>query len=434
MKEVFQHSRMRLMALLLFLFVGTLPLAGCGGGGGSDSYDEPDTTTNNRPVVGQTENVLIDAATLKTWVDAGLVNNETGYEKVVILDAASSNANYLSGHIPGAQFWNTGAQVMNRVEGPVETVNLVLDGAAMDTLLQQHGIDERTTVVITSPPGTAVYLPSRAYFLLRYWGFPKEKLKILNGFNGAWTAAGYALEAAVPAIQESAYSVRDLPQFRPDLRASLSEMITALDEDSVTVVDFRSDAMPAATAGVFADDHGADVVVFEGTMKNGKYFAFSRLTNSDGTFKDAAALGAELAAAGIDNSKKIVTMCRTAYIASAGFVAIDAIMGWDAMVYDGSWSQWGSLSTIATGKGGQLPNDSLWYTDDFDLMDVIIYNQDAGKLIEPTRYDALSPAAYLSPFDDGANNIEDEDYAYWATPAAGSAPTAGGVAGGGGGC
>ncbi|HDR47001.1 MAG TPA: hypothetical protein ENN94_04795, partial [Geoalkalibacter subterraneus] len=80
----------------LFVFLIGLALIAAGCGGGSSSYDEP--SGQSSPVLeGQTDNVLIDAPTLKSWVDAGLVNGD-GYENVVILH----NSGYADGHIPGA--------------------------------------------------------------------------------------------------------------------------------------------------------------------------------------------------------------------------------------------------------------------------------------------------------------------------------------------
>jgi 3-mercaptopyruvate sulfurtransferase SseA len=434
MKHHCKYVSKRLALLLMVLFVGTLTLTGCG----SDDYDTSDTG-KTAPVEGQTENVIIGAATLKSWVDAGKVNADS-YDKVVILDTSSEDV-YNQGHIPGAQWWDIGTQVMTRTEGPIETVNMVLDGSSMDTLMEKHGIDTNTTIVITGDTDSYSFYPLRAYFLFRYWGFPKEQVKVLDGFNDAWT---YDVSTTAPDMSDASYSsVKEMPQINQDLRASLSEMIVGLSEESITVVDFRAAAPTPLTRGVWADDHNDDgvatspsdntdgdydAVVFDGTMKNGEYFSWGAVQNADGTFKDAETLKGEMQTAGIDNSKKLVTMCRTAYIASTGFFAFDAILGWDSMVYDGSWSQWGSLSTQDTGRGGLLPDDSQWYTDDSTLMDNIIY-RDTEYTIEPARIKAPTAA---DPFSDEANNVENEDYDYWNAPL--EEGPAGELSSGGGGC
>ncbi len=402
----------------LFVFLIGLALIAAGCGGGSSSYDEF-KPLQTEPIQGQTENVLINAEILKGWIDAGLVNNDSSENKVVILEVTGSDENFAqNGHIPGAQCWLTGNHVMNRVEGPIEAVNMVLDGPSMDELLQQHGIDERTTIVITAPADSRSFFPGRTYFLLRYWGFPKERLKVLNGFNQAWADAGYTFElGSGPQINRSDYSVKDLPQFRPDLRASLSEVIAAVENATALPVDFRSSSAPTgpSTGGVFEDDHGSDYTVFDGTMVGGEYFSWANFTNNvngtgTGYFVDKAVLEAQLP---FDNSEKIISMCRTGYIASAGFFVLDGILNWDVMTYDGSWSQWGQLSTLDE-KDGILPAAySDWRTDIPELMENIIYNKDEGVLIEPARIEV--PTA-LGPYDAGANNIEDEDRAYRNAP------------------
>jgi len=457
MKRIFSEMKSLRYALLAFAATALL-LGGCSGGGGSD-YDAPEINqtpdgsayvapqlTVTAPLAGHTQNVLIDAAILKGWMDQGLVNKAFGSERVVLL-SVSDATNYGAGHIPEAQLWSTSEQVMNRVEGPVETVNMVLTGTAMDEMLQKHAIDGNTTVVLTAHTGQATFQVGRAYFLLRYWGFPKERIKVLDGFDSAWTGAGHALSTVVPAISRSTFSVCNLPQFRDDLRGGLSEVIAAVENQTMQVVDFRADAMPAATAGVFADDQDgdgtasqaggdADFVVFEGSMKGTKYYNFGKFLNpdriagnaDDRRFVTPDVLAAEFAAVGIDNSKKIISMCRTAMIASVGFLALDGILGWDAVVYDGSWSQWGSLSDQVA-KGGKLPAGSMWATDVAELMDVVIYNKDAAKLVEPARVSVPDAA---SPYDAGANNIEADDREYFEAVPTGPASSTGG--GGGGGC
>ena len=228
MKRIFSEMKSLRYALLAFAATALL-LGGCSGGGGSD-YDAPEINqtpdgsayvapqlTVTAPLAGHTQNVLIDAAILKGWMDQGLVNKAFGSERVVLL-SVSDATNYGAGHIPEAQLWSTSEQVMNRVEGPVESVNMVLTGAAMDEMLQKHAIDGNTTVVLTAHTGQSTFQVGRAYFLLRYWGFPKERIKVLDGFDSAWTGAGHALSTVVPAISRSTFSVCNLPQFRDDLR------------------------------------------------------------------------------------------------------------------------------------------------------------------------------------------------------------------------
>lgn len=383
------------------------------------------------------DSVLIEYATLKAWMDAGLVNAAAG-EKVVILDVTSEDA-YNAGHIPGAQLWNTAGQAIVRTEGPAPAVNMVLDGESMDARIQAAGIDENTTIVITSS-ATATYFPSRAYFLFRYWGFPKSRIKVLNGYNGAWPDVDLSTEATD--LADSTLSVADFDSgVQLDTRVSLAELMDAARDGRGTAVDFRGDkSAPGSTAGVFSDV-GGDYVVFEGTLNIGKSFSWKDFNydydGGDLRYKSAAEIEAALMAAGVPEpsmdgsySNPIYSYCRTGYIASTGFFVLDGILGVDVMTYDGSWSQWGKMSADAT-MGGELVGDvdySAWATDSADYMSVINYNYENLKQVESLNADAdalqLDPAA--------TNQVEDADYEYQTTPKdasgsddGGSPPTSG---------
>ena len=386
------------------------------------------------PVATATPNVLIEPTKLKEWMTADLVNKAQGSERVVIIDVTTEAA-YKAGHIPGAQLWNTVGQAVTRTEGPADAVNMVLTPELMNTRLKALGIDEYTTIVITSSQ-TVSFQPSRAYFTFRYYGWPKERLKVLNGYNFAWAKSG--LSTTATDLADSTLTVQQIGNLRTDLRASLPEMMDGIRDDRGIPVDMRGSAVAAAgsTTGVFDVPVPDDYVVFEGTMKGGKYYTYTdfqvNAANGDYRYKSAADISSALNLIGLDGSEVVYSMCRTAMIASAGFFVLDAILGWDVMVYDGSWSQWGSLSSVPAtpadfDTGGQLTVGSLWAVDNTTYMDVINYNKNALNKIEPFTPDAA--ALLLKPSDAAANQIEKADKEYQAVPPAGGTtapPTSGG--------
>lgn len=437
----------KLSLQLLLVVAAALLLWGCSGGG--SDYDAPEAT-NSTPITGQTQNVLIDADTLKGWVDAGLVNNDASYENVVILTAGGT---YDAGHIPGAQNWSVAG--MERWEGPVYSGNMVLDGPTMDAMLCEYGIDERTTIVFAGSGN-----PSRLYFNFRYWGFPKSKLKILNGNQAAWTNAGYALTTVVPNVATTSFSVRDLPAMNQDVRASLNEVMIAVENETAAPLDTYGNTYATAPAvgGIFSDysdgdgpnaEDASDYVIFQGTMLGAKHANrvpdFYVAGNLNGEVESAANIQASLEALGIDGSKPIITYCRAGNLASYGFMPIDVTVGWDVMVYDGSWSQWGSLTnetgpTYVPSADYALPAElSEWATD------VLTTGNEDGVTLEPPVYninDASAPLiekprfriieGMLTPSDSDANSIEIEDLEYYNTPPTGGAATStSGAAGGG---
>nr|WP_320050162.1 selenite/tellurite reduction operon rhodanese-like protein ExtH [uncultured Desulfuromonas sp.] len=443
-RRVFKHAKDNFF-LFLAITLSCFVLTACGGGGGgSDSYDEPDAQTT-APITGQIDNVLIEAPTLLGWMEAGLVNSDS-FENVVIIQVN----NYAVGHIPGAQEW-TGARGIDRIDGPVLSGNMVLDGEAMDDAIQTAGIKAGSTVVLipTGLPDTAT---DRAYLMFRYWGFPKEKIKVLNGGLAAWQAYGYDVTTAVTPVAASNFSVADLPG-GPDFnaRASLSEAIIGVSEATVvpynTYANTSNVTTPTITEtldGSYNGEAGSSgYVIFQGLMldavTDNMLAGLKTTTTINGidvpVLKSADEMRSYLVDdLGVDLTKTIMTYCRAGNLAASGFAPIDIVLGdeVDVMAYDGSWSQWGSLTNnpaVVPSEAYLLPNGySDWATD------VLTTDGSGGEpfylytanpetnIQQPFFFDA--PA---SPYDEGANTIEDEDYDYWYYGGEnGSAPTSGG--------
>ncbi|WP_144401937.1 selenite/tellurite reduction operon rhodanese-like protein ExtH [Geoalkalibacter subterraneus] len=446
----------------LFVFLIGLALIAAGCGGGSSSYDEPDS-------IG-TSNVLIDAPTLKSWVDAGLVNGD-GYENVVILHIGSPRSEYADGHIPGALEWSTVG--IDRIDGPLLSGNMVLDGETMDKMLQECGIRKGSTIVFTGDNNLA-----RVYFTFRYWGFPKKQLKILNGSLPAWKAHGYPVTTVTPRVEPSNLSVRDLGGPQTHLRASLSEAIMYVEQGLVTpyntysaTSDLTAPKITETLDGTGSYAAGAGTggyVLFQGEMRgavtDNLVAGLKKTVDINGqqvtVFKDADEMRAFLENdLEVDLSKPIMTYCRAGNLASQGFAPIDAVLGneVEVMMYDGSWSQWASLtadpSIVPEGKLWVLPDGSAGY--DFSDWETYSLTHDGqgglpfalkdfkgtilwgGETVTFDPVDHIQPPYFYdtapdSPYDPGANTIEDEDREYYRTGPSDSAPTA--VQGAAGGC
>ena len=271
------------------------------------------TSNYDTPVTSQTTATLISPETLKAWIDSGVVNS-TGFDRVVILDI-TSQATYSAGHIPGAQLANSNDINQTRQEGPATDVNMNADGPHMDAFIQKYGINKNTTIVFTSG-GTAsastVLAATRSYWVFRYWGFPKEKLKLLDGINFSWAAA-YGLTTDVPpAPVPSTYSVKNNAALRTDLRASLLDMINVAEGRVANAIpiDMRSSETDGSfagkrgsTGGVF--NPGNDFTVFEGHLKGGKALLYTDMFDpaNNFRFKSPDVLAAMFNAVGINGTK-----------------------------------------------------------------------------------------------------------------------------------
>lgn len=258
-------------ALLAALWVG-----GCS----RTSYSDPNAEFYALDAAAQT---LVEPAAVKGWVDAGWKVPETG-QRVIILDCVpnppgvgpysdteswfagdrtkilanvdkmyggklspqyksfTGMADAMYGHIPGAipNVSHEGLEVTARNEGPILAEHEVATGALIDQLIQKHGITKRDVLVLTTSrydyPG---FCAARLWWTLRYWGFPRDQLRVLNGGNKAYAMAGYPLQKGMtlPSVAASGLSVTDLPRKFFAERMGLGELIALVDSGRTTLAD-----------------------------------------------------------------------------------------------------------------------------------------------------------------------------------------------------
>jgi len=380
---------------LAFLTVLTVPLAlmllySCSG---SSSYSTRSTAPQ----------VMINAATLNNWVTNGYGTDANGYNKLVILDVDSASS-YGAGHIPGSYNLDTGSDLQTaRSNGVVSTVSQVPTKEMMDSLIQRTGIDEHTVVALVGN-GTMMNV-GRAYFNFRYWGFPKERLKVMDGTKSATYQGdyGYSLTtAATPDPTPSTYSVSSLT---PDVsvRASLEDMIGyAQDSDPFTVIiDARSDDEYNGVARKTTGSTSGTYVAFEGHVKTAEHLEYVELHQGDNRanpLRPENELIAAMAAINLDEDGTGISYCRTSWRAAIHFLALDAVLGWKAQIYDGAWIQWGQMASNDPAIGGALDPSSPWRTDNSALSEDITYNK-ADVLPMDDADPFVSHASWINEYD-----------------------------------
>lgn len=439
MKPTLLTRRSLHRGLLGALGATLLALAGCGGSGDSNSYPDPTASITTT----KTPTALIEAATLKQWVDEGKVNNTdpTSMDRVVVLTVATT-AQYGAQHIPGSQLLNSSTELlMTRMEGVGSIGSMALDGPSMDSLIQRLGINSHTTVVFVASKNQNSLNATRAYFTFRYWGFPKERLKVLNGGENGWEtaattntwSAAYALTTTTPpAAVVSTYSVKDLYVYNGSssanfgVRASIGDMLALVD-------NINSGTQPVDATGVsILDVRGGSPTVYMRNAGVDDYAQYSLAgTGNTSTFKPTAELIARLATFGVTDAKSMIYVyCASGMRASAPFFVLDGVLGWNVKLYDGSWNQWSAYASTATANKVA----TIWQTDVNTTGTTLsrtvgaITPAGTGVVLDPT-----SNAMYSTVTDRRANQMLNDDKAYY-TSSGSSTPGDGGEGGGPGGC
>ena len=96
-------------------------------------------------------------------------------------------------------------------------------------------------------------------------------------------------------------------------------------------------------SSLFGVDHGAER---SGRIPGAVHLHFRELVNEDETFLSTEELHSKFANAGAiaESSEEVVIYCRLSHRATLAWFAMEYLLGFDNVhVYDGSWTEWGSI-------------------------------------------------------------------------------------------
>lgn len=417
----------------------------CGGSAGTTSYSNPITTT-------QTDSAIIDAATLAKWTDEGKVNAPLGTADRVVVVSVASLANFTSTtkkHIPDAVHFDYASELtMTREEGLGPSIQMMLSGPRMDGVVQKLGIDASTTIVLTIPKASTdleTYQQSVAYWTFRYWGFARDRVKILNGGDDAWDVAGRSLTDALLVPTPSTYTVSGNKVLKDVVRTSVGEMLAFVDSvnrdrsllNTWQMLDVRSFGTSPYIANSF---RGSSAMQFLTDRVNGEA-ARNRLYPDRTTLVSRMASSPVLdgtAQTFLSPGKKTIVMCFTSTSASPSFVLFDAVLAvpeGDITMYDASAIQWNNYTVARIqAAGASAAQAATW------AFDIATPGTSARRAIGafPAAVPGENPFvtgnfAY-SPAQNEANQVEAADKAHISQTSGGSTPGGGGGGSTGGGC
>ncbi len=231
-------------------------------------------------------------------------------------------AEFAAGHIPGATFMDLAG--FNAPDAPLPST--MPDAAHFAAQAGRLGLRSEARIVLydDAPHRTA----ARAWVLLRAFGF--TDVALLDGGLAKWKAEGRPLEQGTSLVQPTTLDVSTTGIGLVDLAA-----MRALQEDGgAQIVDARS---AARFTGAEADPRPG---VAPGHIPGSRNLPYPQLFNLDGTWKQGEALAAAFTAAGVDLGRPLAMTCGSGITASV--LAFGAhLLGREAAVYDGSWTEWG---------------------------------------------------------------------------------------------
>jgi len=251
-----------------------------------------------------------------------------------LTEPARGRAEYQQAHIPGAAFMDMETDLAAPpYQGPGR--HPLPSAEVFKAATERAGISDETHVVAYDASGGAA--AARLWWLLGYFGH--VRVSLLDGGWPAWQAASYPAESNVPAIPAGSFTAVPHPEMIVD-----ADMVDKLRRDPhVLLLDAR------ATERFEGQVEPIDAQA--GHIPGARSAPYAGNLRADGTLKSPDELRDRYLALGADAAKTIVCYCGSGVTAAHDVLALHLAGRTDALIYEGSWSDWSSDPTrpVATG-------------------------------------------------------------------------------------
>ena len=244
-----------------------------------------------------------------------------------LLDARPQGE-YDKGHIPGAVRVDAKA-----VEKMAAKPGSLTDRAAWEAWIAPLGIGPDTEVLVYD--ANHQLDAARLWWLLRYLG--AGQVGLIDGGFPLWEKQGRPVTAETRKVEPRKFEVR----FRTDRLATRDEVLGALKQGKVRVIDARSQA----------EHTGVEKRAKRGgRVPTSCHLEWAQLVDADGRFLDEASLRAKLAKAGVKPGEPVITHCQ-----GGGRASVDAFvferLGFPTRNYYLGWSDWGNVEETPVETG-----------------------------------------------------------------------------------
>lgn len=240
---------------------------------------------------------------------------------------------FAAGHIPGAQFFD-----IDRICDPVNPLPHMLPSVEdFAKHVGALGVGNDSHVIVYDRDG--MMSAGRAWWMFRVFGH--TKVSVLDGGLKAWLSRDMGLTEEVTPVRPQNF----VANLNPRLVVSFDQVRTAMDRGA-QIVDARSSAR---FTGAEQEKRAG---LRSGHIPGSVNVPFGLMSDSEtGLMKSQQSLREIFEKAGLDLRQPVVASCGSGVTACALAFGFYLLGKEDVAVYDGAWSQWGSLADtpIATG-------------------------------------------------------------------------------------
>lgn len=257
-------------------------------------------------------------------VTVGMQPQPVGASRII-----SGRQGWAAGHIPSAGYLHMTEDLSApRADMPYN----LPPPAQMTALLQRHGVNQDSVIVVYGGEGHASAI-TRAWWVLRASG--AADVRLLDGGLKRWVAEGHPLAREAPSFPPGDFVARA----QPEMLADRGAILAALDDHGAVLVN-------ALTPEQFRGSGGARYGRAGRIPRSVNLPSQALLDPATGRWRGREELQAMFRAAGLPDEARVITYCGGGIAASATIFALHLLGRAEARLYDASLLEWARDETL----------------------------------------------------------------------------------------